>query len=118
LIQGEESDVLLEKRAKLKALTDYLENIINTCEDKNAVSRELIEKEIKKFYKPARKNAVPKEESFFDIMEKYLSTHKLSEPRRTNFKFIIRSLHRFELFKKKEGHRSFNPFCSFFRQKQ
>jgi integrase len=107
LIQGEERDILLEKRAKLKALTDYLENIINTCEDKNAVSRELIEKEIKKFYKPARKNATPKEESFFDVMEKYISTHKLSEPRRKNFKVIIRSLHRFELFKKKEGHRGF-----------
>ena len=107
LIQGDEKEMLLEKRTKLKALTDYLENIINTSDDKSAISRELIEKEIKKFYKPARKNAVPKEESFFDVMEKYLSTHKLSESRRKNFKVIIRSLHRFELFKKKEGHRSF-----------
>ena len=40
-------------------------------------------------------------------MEKYLATHKLSEPRRKNFKVIIRSLRRFELFKKKEGHRGF-----------
>ena len=29
LIQGEEREVLLEKRAKLKALTDYLENFID-----------------------------------------------------------------------------------------
>jgi len=107
LIQGDEREMLLEKRTKLKALTDYLENLINTSDDKSAVSRELIEKGIKKFYKPARKNAVPKEESFFDVMEKYLSTHKLSEPRRKNFKVIVRSLHRFELFKRKEGHRGF-----------
>jgi site-specific recombinase XerD len=107
LIQGEERELLLEKRAKLKALTDYLENIINTCEDKSTISRELIEKEIKKFYKPVRKNAVPKEESFFDVTEKYLSIHKLSEPRRKNFKVIIRCLRRFELYRKKEGQRNF-----------
>ena len=107
LIQGEERDILLEKRTKLKALTDYLENVINTSDDKSSISRESIEKEIKKFYKPARKNAVPKEESFFDVMEKYLSAHKLSEPRRKNFKVIIRCLRRFEFFKRKEDHKGF-----------
>jgi len=40
-------------------------------------------------------------------MEKYLSTHKLSEPRKKNFKVIVRSIRRFELFRKKEGHRGF-----------
>ncbi|VDR33844.1 site-specific tyrosine recombinase XerC [Alistipes sp. cv1] len=107
LIQGEEREMLLEKRTKLKALTDYLENIINTSEDKSTVDRPFIEKQIKKFHRPARKSASPAEESFFDIMEKYVSTHKLSEPRRKNFKVIIRSLHRFELYKRKEGQRGF-----------
>jgi len=107
LTPGEERDTLLEKRSKLKALTDYLENIINTSEDKTAITREVIEKEIKKFHRPTRKTVVPVEESFFDIMEKYLSTHKLSEPRKKNFKVIVRSLHRFELYWKKEGHREF-----------
>lgn len=107
LTPGEERDTLLEKRSKLKALTDYLENIINTSEDKTAISRELIEKEIKKFHRPARKTTVPAEDSFFDVMEKYLSTHKLSEPRKKNFKVIVRSLRRFELYWKKEGHRGF-----------
>lgn len=107
LIQGEEREILLGKRATLKTLTDYLENIINTSEDKNAISRDLIEKEIKKFHRPTRKKSVQIEESFFGVMEKYLSTHKLSEPRRKNFKVIVRSLRRFELFKKKEGYRNF-----------
>ena len=107
LIQGDEREMLLEKRTKLKALTDYLENIINTSDNKSAISREQIEKEIKKFYKPTRKNTIPKEESFFDVMEKYLSTHKLSEPRRKNFKVIIRCLRRFELFKRKKDHKGF-----------
>ena len=40
-------------------------------------------------------------------MERYITTHKLSEPRRKNFKVIMRSLHRFELYWKKEGHRGF-----------
>ena len=107
LIPGEERDTLLEKRSKLKALTDYLENIINTSEDKTAITREVIEKEIKKFHRPTKKSVVPAEESFFDVMEKYLSTHKLSEPRKKNFKVIVRSLRRFELYWKKEGHRGF-----------
>ena len=107
LVQGEERELLLGKRSKVKALVDYLENIINASEDKSAISRELVEKEIKKFHKPTRKTIAPKEESFFDMMEKYLSIHKLSEPRKKNFKVIIRSLRRFELFIKKEGHRGF-----------
>lgn len=48
LIQGEEREQLFEKRIKLKALTDYLENLINTSEDKNTIDRPFIEKEIKK----------------------------------------------------------------------
>lgn len=107
LIQGEERELLLEKRSKLKALTEHLENLINTSEDKNTIDRPFIEKEIKKFYKPTRKSVAPKEEFFFDVMEKYLSIHKLSVPRQKNLKVIMRCLHRFELFKKKEGHRGF-----------
>lgn len=101
IIQGEERETLLEKRTKLKALTDFLENIINTNENKNAIDRSFIEKQIKKFHKPARKAIDRADDSFFGIMEKYLSTHKLSESRRKNFKVIIRSLCRFELFKRK-----------------
>ena len=107
LIQGEERELLIEKRSKLKALTDYLENIVNTSEDKSTIDRPFIEKQIKKFHKPTRKSVAPTEESFFDVMRKYLSTHKLSVARQKNFKVIMRSLRRFELFKKKEGHRGF-----------
>lgn len=107
LIQGEERDMLLDKRTKLKTLTDYLENIINTSENKNMIDRPFIEKQIKKFHRPARKSATPAEASFFDVMEKYVTTHKLSEPRRKNFRVVIRSLHRFELFRQKEGHKGF-----------
>lgn len=107
LIQGEERDMLLDKRTKLKTLTDYLENIINTSENKNMIDRPFIEKQIKKFHRPARKSATPAEVSFFDVMEKYVTTHKLSEPRRKNFRVVIRSLHRFELFRQKEGHKGF-----------
>jgi len=107
LIQGEERELLLDKRSKLKALTDYLENIVNTSEDKSTIDRPFIEKQIKKFHKPTRISVAPTEESFFDVMRKYLSTHKLSVARQKNFKVIMRSLCRFELFKKKEGHRGF-----------
>lgn len=101
LIQGVEREVLLDKRSKLKVLTDFLENIINTNENKSAIDRSFIEKQIKKFHRPARKAAEQADDSFFGIMEKYLATHKLSESRRKNFKVIIRSIRRFELYKRK-----------------
>lgn len=40
-------------------------------------------------------------------MIKYVTIHKFSEPRRKNFKVIIRCLRRFELFWRKEGHKAF-----------
>jgi len=43
----------------------------------------------------------------FGLTAKYLSAHKLSEPRRKNFKVIIRCLRRFEFFKRKEDHKGF-----------
>lgn len=107
LIQGEERELLLEKRSKLKALADYLEDIINTSGDRSTIDRPFIEKQIKKFHKPARNSVTSTEESFFDVMEKYLSIHKLSVPRQKNFKVIMRCLHRFEVFKKKEGSRGY-----------
>lgn len=106
LVQGEERDMLLDKRNKLKSLTDYLENIINTNEDKTAIDRPFIERYVKKFHKPT-KAPKEREKSFFDVMEIYLATHKLSEPRRKNFKVLGRCLQRFELYKKKEGSRGF-----------
>jgi hypothetical protein len=51
-----------------------------------------------------QKAVVPVEESFFDVMGKYLSTHKLSEPRKKNFKVIVRSLRRFELYRNRISH--------------
>ena len=107
LIQGEERDALLEKKSMLKSLTDHLEKLINTSENKSTIDKPLIEKEIKKYHGPVRKSKSPKEESFLEVVERYLSTHKLSESRRKNFKVIIRSLQRFELFKRKEGQGGF-----------
>lgn len=101
IIQGEERETLLEKRTKLKALTDFLENIINTNDNKSAIDRHFIEKQIKKFHKPTRKATEQADDSFFGIMEKYVAIHKLSESRRKNFKVIIRCLRRFELYKRK-----------------
>ena len=96
----------MEKRAKLKALTEHIEKEIQTAEDKSIIDKSFLEKIVRKFHKPPKAEK-ESEVSFFDIMEKYVTTHKLSESRRKNFKVIMRSLHRFELYWKKEGHRGF-----------
>lgn len=106
IIQGEERDLLLEKRTKLKALTDVLEREINTCADKTTITREHLEKIVKRFHKPSKAKR-EYEKSFFDVIDTYLSAHKLSENRLKNFRVLVRCLHRFELFKKEDGSRGF-----------
>lgn len=106
LIQGEERELLLEKKTKLKALTDILEQDINTASDKSAITREYMEKIVKKFHKPV-KAAKEYEKSFFDIIDEYLAKHKLSEQRLKNFKVLTRSLKRFELYKRKMNGKGF-----------
>lgn len=106
IIQGEEREQLLEKRTKLKALTDVLEREINTCADKTTITREHLEKIVKKFHKPIKAKR-EFEKSFFDVIDTYLAAHKLSENRLKNFRILVRCLHRFELFKKKDGSRGF-----------
>lgn len=106
LIQGEEREQLLEKRTKLKALTDVLEREINTCADKTTITREHLEKIVKRFHKPSKAKR-EFEKSFFDVIDTYLAAHKLSENRLKNFRVLVRCLHRFELFKKKDGSRGF-----------
>lgn len=105
-IPGEEREMLLGKKAKLKALTEHIEKEVQTAEDKSVIDKSYLEQIIRKFHKPPKAQK-ESEASFFDIMERYVTTHKLSEPRRKNFKVIMRSLHRFELYWKKEGHRGF-----------
>ena len=107
IIQGEEREQLLEKRAKLKALTDVLEREINTCADKSTITSESLQKIVKRFHKPSKAKR-EFEKSFFDIIDTYLASHKLSEQRLKNFKVLTRCLHRFELFKKKDGSRGFS----------
>jgi len=98
LIPGEEREALLEKRAKLKALTDLFEAEINSCTDKNTLTREWAEKQVRKFHQPVK---VQKErvQNFFSIMEDYLSRHKLSESRKKHFRVIMRCLKRYELYR-------------------
>lgn len=106
IIQGEEREQLLEKRAKLKALTDLLEQEINTSPDKSTITSDYLQKVVKKFHKPSKAKK-EFEKSFFDVIDIYLTAHKLSENRLKNFKVLVRCLHRFELYKKKGGGRGF-----------
>ena len=106
IIQGEEREQLLEKRARLKALTDLLEQEINTSPDKSTITSDYLRKVVTKFHKPSKAKK-EFEKSFFDVIDVYLSTHKLSEPRLKNFRVLVRCLHRFELFKRKDTGRGF-----------
>lgn len=106
IIQSEEREQLLENRTKLKALTDVLEREINTCADKTTITREHLEKIVKRFHKPSKAKR-EFEKSFFDVIDTYLAANKLSENRLKNFRVLVRCLHRFELYKKKSGSRGF-----------
>ena len=106
-IPGEEQEMLLQKKELLKRLTAYIEDEINKVEDKNAIDKILVENKVPTYYKHT-KAPKEREKSFFDVIDTYLSSHKLSEQRLKNFKVLTRCLHRFELFKKKDGSRVFS----------
>ncbi|WP_298033278.1 site-specific integrase [uncultured Alistipes sp.] len=105
-IPGEEQEKLLAKKGALKALTEYLEKTVQIAEDKSAINKTFLEKSIRKFHKPTKAKR-EFEKSFFDVVDTYLASHKLSEQRLKNFKVLTRCLHRFELFKKKDAARGF-----------
>ncbi len=106
LTPGEERDALLEKRAKLKALTDLIEAEINSATDKSTLTKEWMDRLVKKFHKPSK---VTKErvKDFFDIMADYLAKHKLSESRTKHFNVLVRCIKRYELYKRATGNRTF-----------
>lgn len=107
LIQGEEREQLLEKRSRLKALTDLLEREINTATDKSTITREYMQSIVKRFHKPTKAKK-EHEKTLFDIIEIYLATRKLSENRIKNFQVLVRCLHRFELYKRAADSRGFS----------
>ncbi|MDR1896119.1 MAG: integrase, partial [Prevotellaceae bacterium] len=55
LVDTPEREELLEKRAKLKALTEYIETEILNMTNRELITKEWIEKRIDLFHKPARK---------------------------------------------------------------
>lgn len=103
-IPGEEQKILLEKKDKLKALTEYIEKAVQLTEDKSTIDKPYLEKLIRKFHKPSKAKR-EFEKSFFEVIDTYLAAHKLSENRLKNFRVLVRCLHRFELYKKKSGGR-------------
>lgn len=107
LIQGEEREQLLGKRSRLKALTDLLEQEINTTPDKAAITREYMQGIVKRFHKPTKAKK-EHEKTFFNVIDIYLATHKLSENRLKNFRVLVRCLHRFELYMRAEESRGFS----------
>ena len=105
-IPGEEQEDLLRKKDLLKKLTAWLEEELYKVEDKTTIDCKWGERMVRRFYKPA-KAPREREKSFFDVIEIYLTGHKLSNYRINNFRVLARCLGRFELYRKKEDSRGF-----------
>ena len=66
IILGEERQKLLEKRGKLKSLIDFLENSINTADDKSIINKEFIPNsaiEKKEYFSILKSNCVAVEKN-------------------------------------------------------
>lgn len=98
---GMERDELLAKRAQLKAIVDSLELQIEAMEDKSHATREWAVKQIHKILHPKPEAPViEKKITFFSLVEEYLATHKLSESRVKHFNVLVRTLRRYELYRR------------------
>ncbi|MCD7961986.1 MAG: site-specific integrase [Rikenellaceae bacterium] len=103
---GEERDSLIDKKSKLKSLTDTLEALVISASDKSNLTKEYFEKEVKKFHKPKKEKEI-KEITFFTVADDYLNKHLSSESRIKHFKVLIRCLRRFELYKRKTDNKRY-----------
>lgn len=98
---GEERELLITKRSQLKAIVGGLEASIEAMEDKTIVTRVWAIKEIHQILHPKSiQPIVEKKATFFSLAEEYLTTHKLSESRVKHFNVLIRTLKRYELYRK------------------
>ena len=105
-IPGEERDALLAKRAKLKELVDVIETSVEAADDKSTVTREWLEKLIRRTLRPKTATSVEdKKIDFFSLTNEYLTTHKLSESRVKHFNVLVRTLRRYELYRKLSNRR-------------
>jgi site-specific recombinase XerD len=103
---GEEQETLIEKKELLRKLTLFIEEELMQVEDKSSLDRVWGENKVKSFYKPA-KASKERVKGFFDVADDYLTKHKLSESRVKHFRVLIRSLKRYELYKRATGSRTF-----------
>ena len=92
-IPGEERDALLAKRTKLKELVDVIETSVEAADDKSTVTRE------------TATSVEDKKIDFFSLTNEYLTTHKLSESRVKHFNVLVRTLKRYELYRKLSNRR-------------
>ena len=84
-------------KSQLKKINQLKLFILDEYErmDKNRISSKWIQDTIDRFNHPQSSNY---DNSFFDLMDEYLESTKLSETRERNFKVLIRSLKRYEAF--------------------
>ena len=102
---GEERDALLAKRAKLKELVDVIETSVEAADDKSIVTREWLEKLIRRTLRPKTTTVEDKKIGFFPLTDEYLATHNLSESRVKHFNVLVRTLKRYELYRKLSNRR-------------
>ena len=102
---GEERDALLTKRAKLKELVDVIETSVEAADDKSIVTREWLEKLIRRTLRPKTTTVEDKKIDFFSLTNEYLTIHKLSESRVKHFNVLVRTLKRYELYRKLSNRR-------------
>ena len=102
---GEERDALLAKRVKLKELVDVIETSVEAADDKSIVTREWLEKLIRRTLRPKTTTVEDKKIGFFPLTDECLATHKLSESRVKHFNVLVRTLKRYELYRKLSNRR-------------
>lgn len=98
---------LTEKSNKLNELTNHIQTSFQDT-DKNNVEKDWLKNIVNDFNFPKEEEQSQEEEpkeSFFDVYQNYIDTHKFSDHRRRQNRVIWRTLKRFELYKYKK-----NPF--------
>lgn len=95
---------LTEKSNKLNELTNHIQTSFQDT-DKNNVGKDWLKNTINDYNFPKEEEQNQQEEpqeSFFDVYQNYIDTHKFSDHRRRQNRVIWRTLKRFEMFRHKK----------------
>ena len=108
--QSELKQYLTDQKKKIESLKLSIQTAFNETKDKKSIPPDWLVDCIDKYYqrgKYALIEEITATQSFFEICDEFLEKYKQSEVRAKNFRVVVRTMRRYELYIRNKGQRNF-----------